>query len=1370
MKEVDESEGIENLQDKMEKRRDKDPLNKDLQLSADETLNLLSECEAQRIKIEFLTLELAKAKEQAEVSNKKHEDLLDFTPSGLFSLSKEGVIVGVNNTGTMMFGKEKSLILHSRFDFYISNETKSIFNLFLRKIFASKANQSCEVTLVLGDEPSKFVYLVGHVADGEDNCMVSVLDLTDHKSREAERDETARLILKVNSSGDLHEFMSDITASLQGWSGCEAVGIRLHEGDDFPYFETSGFPGAFVRAENKLCTYGPDGVSELECMCGNILCRRFDPSKPFFTVQGSFWSNNTTDLLATTTDADRQSRTRNRCNSAGYESVALIPLRIGERVFGLLQFNDHRPDRFTPDLISDFEKMADSLSFAIARFKSEEALQESEKRHRKIIETAMDGFLLLDMQGRLHEANETYCRMSGYSEEELLVMSIPDLEVDESLEDIAKRVQRIIVKGEDRFESRHRRKDGIIFDVEISIQYQPEYGGRFVAFVHDITGRKRAEAELREREVQYRNLADSGLALIWTTGIDGLCNYFNDPWLKFTGRTLEQEMGAGWVEGVHPSDKEPCLTTCKYCLDNRTKFDLEFRLRHFSGEYMWFRNIGNPNYNSSGEFIGYIGYCFDVTHDKINEEKLKLFSTAVESAMDGIIIADMEGNVTYANVPGINIFGYNPEEIMNANVASFNTDPELSKKVTEELILTGSWSGESMCVKKNGEQFPANLSISLIKDVRDQPTAMMAIVRDISKDKRAEEELKQAYAELENLHLNLDEAIFSVDIVQNKMIQVSLAHETIFGYSPKEFFENSQLWYEIIIPEDRPIIDAGYPVLFAGKNLQHEYRINHPNGEIRWVEAKIRPTIDANGNLIRIDGIANNITHRKRAEEELSEREERYRNLFNNSEVGMFRSRLDGLEILEINEKYLKILNCTREEVIGKPSINLWADKHDRDKLVEMLTVEGHVMDFECGMLNKQGEVRKCITSLHLYRGEGILEGSILDITDRKKTEEEIIKAKERAEESDRLKSAFLANMSHEIRTPMNGILGFAGLLKEPKLSGDEQKEYISIIEKSGERMLNIINDIINISKVESGQMQVFISETNINEQIEYIYTFFKPEAEKKGIRIFYNNSLRSKEAFVQTDREKVYAILTNLVKNAIKFTRQGSIEIGYEKKGDHLEFYVKDTGRGIPREQIGIIFERFRQVDDSLHRKFEGAGLGLSISKAYVEMLGGKIWVESKFKEGTVFYFTLPYNVEKEEKDLKEHAAPDAGTENQIKNLKILIAEDDELSMVLLIKTLKSNCREILKVRTGIEAVETLRTNPDIDLILMDIQMPEIDGYQATKQIRQFDNNVIIIAQTAFALSGDRDKAIKSGCNDYIAKPINHAHLNELLKKYFLK
>lgn len=300
--------------------------------------------------------------------------------------------------------------------------------------------------------------------------------------------------------------------------------------------------------------------------------------------------------------------------------------------------------------------------------------------------------------------------------------------------------------------------------------------------------------------------------------------------------------------------------------------------------------------------------------------------------------------------------------------------------------------------------------------------------------------------------------------------------------------------------------------------------------------------------------------------------------------------------------------------------------------------------------------------------------------------------------------------------------------------------------------------------------MPVVISETNVNELIGQICSSFRDNAEQKGIVILNNSGLTDRLAFIDTDREKVSAIMTNLVNNAIKFTSEGFIEIGYEQKGSHLEFYVKDSGMGIRREQQEIIFEPFRQGSESLHRNYEGVGLGLSISKAYVEMLGGRIWVESMEGIGSVFYFTLPYNLDVNQKIILRPVESGYQEDSSFNNLKILIVEDNEFSAQLLGKIVKQNSRGILIAKTGIQAVEICRKNPDIDLVLMDIQLPEMNGIEATRQIRKFNTDVIIIAQTAFVYTHNRQEAIEAGCNDYIAKPIDRKLLQNVVNEFFVK
>ncbi len=512
------------------------------------------------------------------------------------------------------------------------------------------------------------------------------------------------------------------------------------------------------------------------------------------------------------------------------------------------------------------------------------------------------------------------------------------------------------------------------------------------------------------------------------------------------------------------------------------------------------------------------------------------------------------------------------------------------------------------------------------------------------------------------------------------------------------------------------------------------------------------------------------ISKYKKAKEALHASEIRYRRLFESAKDGILILDAETGKIVDVNPFLIDLLGFSYEEFTKKSIWEIGSFKDiisNYDKFLDLQQKE-YVRYHDLPIVTNTG--RKIhvefVSNVYSANNKKVIQCNIRDISQRIKIETDLIEAKENAEESDRLKTAFLTNMSHEIRTPMNGILGFTELLKEPNLKSDDIQDYIQIIQISGTRMLNTINNIVDVSKIESGLIQNNISETNINDKMEFTYKFFNPEAEFKGLQLSLKNGLTAKESIIKTDNEKVYGILTNLVKNAIKFTYEGSIIFGYDKKGEFLEFFVKDTGVGIPENQKKFIFERFRQGSESHNRGYEGSGLGLSIAKSYVEMLGGKIWVESQEGKGTTFYFTIPCNAVSEEKTEIIDVVSSDLKEIQLQNLKILIVEDDEISYSLLVRMLQKISKEILHAMTGIDAIEKCRNNPDLDLVLMDIRMPAMDGNEATRQIRQFNKDVIIIAQTAYAFSNDKETVIKAGSNDYISKPINSTLLYELIKK----
>jgi PAS domain S-box-containing protein len=384
----------------------------------------------------------------------------------------------------------------------------------------------------------------------------------------------------------------------------------------------------------------------------------------------------------------------------------------------------------------------------------------------------------------------------------------------------------------------------------------------------------------------------------------------------------------------------------------------------------------------------------------------------------------------------------------------------------------------------------------------------------------------------------------------------------------------------------------------------------------------------------------------------------------------------------------------------------------------------------------------------------------------RSQLEYELVKAKTKAEESDMLKTAFLANMSHEIRTPMNGILGFAEMLNDEFLSEGNRKKYVEIINNNGKMLMSLIDDIIDFAKIEAGQIKILNQEFSLNSLLTQVHSSFLSESlkkEKTNVKLRIRKAFANDECFIQTDPNRLRQVLTNLVGNAFKFTQEGFIEFGYTAPVDgFLEFYVKDTGIGIPKDKIDLIFERFVQADYSRSRKYSGSGLGLAISKGFIDLLGGKMWAESEVNLGSTFYFTIPYRpaLTKTQEEI-ERSKPKSDYDWH--NKCFLIAEDDKFSFKLLEGFLKKTNAEIIHAIDGVEAVDKCRENSRINLVLMDVQMPEMNGLEATKIIKQFRTTLPIIAQTANAIAEERQKCFEAGFDDFITKPIN---ISELLSK----
>lgn len=370
--------------------------------------------------------------------------------------------------------------------------------------------------------------------------------------------------------------------------------------------------------------------------------------------------------------------------------------------------------------------------------------------------------------------------------------------------------------------------------------------------------------------------------------------------------------------------------------------------------------------------------------------------------------------------------------------------------------------------------------------------------------------------------------------------------------------------------------------------------------------------------------------------------------------------------------------------------------------------------------------------------------------------------AEQKAIESDRLKTAFLQNISHEIRTPMNSIVGFSELLKDKKLSESEKDQYLEMISKSSDQLLNIVNEVLDISLIETGNLSVNLRRVQLNNLMKEIYLSYKPLINKE-ISFTMSTGLSDTLSLILTDVIKIRQIISNLLNNAVKFTDKGHIGFGYTLEENELNFFIEDTGIGIPSDSHDKIFERFLKVGSDNERLYEGVGLGLAICKGNIDLLNGKIWMDSKPGKGSKFLFTIPYKPVYEEEPVKGKNKDLVRTLN---NLTILVAEDDDVNYLYIKEIFKGTGAEILHAINGREAVEMCEKNDRIGIVLIDIKMPVMNGYEAIKKIREFRPSLPIIAQTAFALSNEMLKAFNAGSNDYISKPFTREQLLSIVSK----
>lgn len=518
-----------------------------------------------------------------------------------------------------------------------------------------------------------------------------------------------------------------------------------------------------------------------------------------------------------------------------------------------------------------------------------------------------------------------------------------------------------------------------------------------------------------------------------------------------------------------------------------------------------------------------------------------------------------------------------------------------------------------------------------------------------------------------------------------------------------------------------------------------------------------------NDQKLRITAIRN-IHNRKVAEAEIIQKERKFRVLFENAGFGIVMGNTKG-EMIEVNQSFCNLLKLSPDQLLNKHISEIFCPSSIAEKPLQFETLNNRqslVMertikraDNTCIPIEMNSKKLNDDYYLALFR----------DLTLQKKTESELLKinkqlkrAKEKAEESDRLKSFFLTNMSHEIRTPMNGIIGFSELLGDPDLSESKRLDYSNIIVNSGNQLMRIIDDILEISKLETKQVVVNYSQVCLNDFLMELFNLFSQKAKDQKLSLYIRKSLDDSRSVILSDLTKLRKITYNLVENALRYTNNGYIEIAYRIEKSEILLVVKDSGIGIDEKHKIIIFDRFSQADKTLSSKFGGLGLGLSIARENAELLGGSIQVDSTLGEGSTFTVRLP---NKSTTEFDEDTA--------MFNYKILIAEDEEVNALylsILLERYKSKIN-ILQAKNGMEAVELVRLNPDINLVFMDLKMPVMDGFTATEQIVKLNSNITVIAHSAHVSQDVKDRAMSIGCKAFVTKPVSELEITNVLTKF---
>ena len=669
----------------------------------------------------------------------------------------------------------------------------------------------------------------------------------------------------------------------------------------------------------------------------------------------------------------------------------------------------------------------------------------------------------------------------------------------------------------------------------------------------------------------------------------------------------------------------------------------------------------------------------------------------------------------------------------------------------------------------------------VIKEDWERLVSAIESVLEIKKIKAEQHVAPQALVERAYCFCQLLGSVENISVYgcneDGEILYWNKACEKIYGYSVEEAVGNNIL--DLVVPDERkPEVKENFRnMLNMGKQLPaQEQLLQRKGGQLVSVFSNF-VIIDLAGKNPELYCIEIDLTERNRALEEVRLNEQRLHRkeqdlrflstATEQSPVSVIITDTSGV-IQYVNHKFVNSTKYTREELLGR-TLRLF-----KPGFLPEETLNDLLFQLQNGLAWK-GEVRNLKSSGILFWEEVYVstiknsQGEIThylvlsqDITSRKKMELDLVAAKEKAEGNDRLKTAFFNNLSHEIRTPLNAVIGYSQLMNMSGLEMDQMSKYAEFILQASQQLISLMDNIIDMAIIEAGQLKINPVKSSLSKILNVVYNQLKHQADKKGISLQTKALFSRYEADVLIDETKVIQILTNFVENAIKYTDSGYVKFGCSVNEQEIQFFVEDTGAGIPGDLIPLVFERFHQGQNGGKPFQEGLGLGLPISKSYVEAMGGRVNVQSEVNKGSQFSFTIPYN-----SVIGDLTTKNADTELLFsRHLNIMVVDDVELNAVLVKEFFETLDISVIYASSGQEAIQTVMNKPDIDLVLMDIKMPRMDGYAATQAIKKIRPDLPVVAQTAYALAGDRQKSINAGCDDYLPKPISRNALFAVIRR----